>query len=352
MPAVKTHLEPTAGNSPRRHAPRDGEFIAADWHTDLRTAIRDPRELCRVLNLSPEWAEQAVAATADFPLFVPRDFAARMRPGDPNDPLLRQVLPLAEESHTITNFSLDPVGDQAAELTPGLLRKYQGRALLVTTGVCAVHCRYCFRRHFPYGEAPHSLEQWQPALQMIAADDTISEVILSGGDPLALRDELLAELAARIAAIAHVRRLRVHTRLPVMIPQRVNEALLAWLTDSRLAPVMVIHANHANELTGEAAAAVRRLVQAGIPTLNQAVLLRGVNDSVAALAELSERLLDLGAVPYYLHQLDRVQGAAHFEVPIAEGLAIMEQLRARLPGYAVPRYVQETAGAAFKVPLG
>jgi len=348
----------------------------APWQVALREAVRDTGELCRLLGLDPSWEEQAQVAAHDFPLFVPRSYLARMRPGDPTDPLLRQVLPLAceldslaSESHNVPNPGADtvgaissplrvethgftdPVGDLQAEKLPGLLQKYTGRVLLVTTGVCAVHCRYCFRRHYPYETAPKTLAAWEPALDEIAADESLSEVILSGGDPLTLRDSLLASLAERLAEIPHLRRLRVHTRLPLMIPERINEDLLAWLRGTRLAPVMVIHANHANELQGDAADAVQRIVAAGIPTLNQTVLLRGINDDVATLAALSERLLDLGVLPYYLHQLDRVAGALHFEVPIARGLELIAALRARLPGYAVPRYVQERPGESSKTLL-
>lgn len=254
-------------------------------------------------------------------------------------------------SPVIDGGLMDPVGDLAAQRLPGLLQKYHGRVLLVTTGACAVHCRYCFRRHYPYDTAPKTLAAWQPALDEIAADESISEVILSGGDPLTLKDSLLAALAERLAEIPHLRRLRVHTRLPLMIPERVNEELLAWLRGTRLSPVMVIHANHANELSGDAADAVQRLVAAGIPTLNQTVLLRGINDEVETLAALSERLLDLGAMPYYLHQLDRVAGALHFEVPQERGRELVAALRARLPGYAVPRYVQERPGETSKTIL-
>ena len=274
-----------------------------------------------------------------------------MRPGDPADPLLRQVLPLATETEWPPGYSCDPVGDQQASLLPGLLHKYQGRVLIVATGACAVHCRYCFRRHFPYQESPRTLPAWSGALDHIASDASIHEVILSGGDPLTLVDESLAELATRIAAIPHVRRLRIHTRLPIMIPERVTPELLSWLTGTRLAPVMVIHANHPAELQGTAAAAVRKIVAAGVPTLNQAVLLRGINDAVETLVELSERLVDLGVMPYYLHQLDRVAGAAHFEVPAEQGRQFVDELRRRLPGYAVPRYVQEVAGEPYKIPL-
>jgi EF-P beta-lysylation protein EpmB len=321
------------------------------WQQALKDAVRDPYELCRLLALTDEWAIRALSAARSFPLFAPRSYIARMRIGDPHDPLLRQVLPLEAETVDRIGFSDDPVGDERSRLLPGLLHKYQGRVLMVTTGACAVHCRYCFRRHFPYDETPKSPREWSTALDEIRADESIHEVILSGGDPLTLVDTSLTELAEEIASIPHIRRLRIHTRLPIMIPQRVTPALLQWLTGTRLAPVVVIHANHPAELAGTAAAAVRRIVTAGIPTFNQAVLLRGVNDSTETLAELSERLLDLGGVPYYLHQLDRVSGAAHFEVPVDEGLQIMEELKRRLPGYAVPRYVREIAGEPYKIPL-
>ncbi len=318
------------------------------WKQALRDAIRDPAELCQLLELPVDWAERAAAAAGDFPLMVPRGYVARMRKRDVADPLLRQVLPLADEQVVSSGFATDPVGDASAEQSPGLLQKYSGRALLVTTGACAVHCRYCFRRHFPYELAPRSVRAWQPALEQIAADSSIHEVILSGGDPLTLVDETLAELAARLEAIPHVRRLRVHTRLPIVLPERVTDLLLAWLTGSRLTPIMVVHANHANELDTTVAAAIGQLRAAGLLLLNQTVLLRGVNDSADALADLSERLIELGVTPYYLHQLDRVAGAAHFEVPVAKGKQIVAQLQSRLPGYAVPRYVQEIAGQPSK----
>jgi len=255
---------------------------------------------------------------------------------------------MATESQQVPGFSLDPVGDAPASLRPGVLQKYHGRALLITTGACAVHCRYCFRRHFPYEEVPHSDAAWDTALAAIAADASIHEVILSGGDPLMLVDERLARLAEKIAAIPHVYRLRVHTRLPIMIPARVTKQLLTWLTGSRLTPVVVLHANHAQELDRTVAQSLASLRQAGATLLNQAVLLRNVNDSVAVQVALGARLIELGVLPYYLHQLDRVAGAAHFEVPVTEGLQLMKDLRAQLPGYAVPRYVQEVAGEPHK----
>ena len=324
---------------------------ARTWPAEMKRAIRDTGELCRVLELPSRWAERATQASADFSLFAPRPFVARMTPGDAADPLLRQVLPLADECAPVVDFVADPVADGAAELTPGLLHKYHGRVLLVTTGACAVHCRYCFRRHYPYDAVPKSAAAWDRALQQIARDTSIDEVILSGGDPLTLVDDTLAELVARIEQIEHVRTLRVHTRLPIMIPARVDDALLDWLAGSRLVPYVVIHANHAAELDDAVASSIERLLSAGVAVLNQTVLLAGVNDSADALEALSRRLVELRVQPYYLHQLDRVAGAAHFEVPLERGQAIVAQLRARLPGYAVPRYVQEQPGAEHKIVL-
>lgn len=322
----------------------------ASWQDALKDAVRDVGELCRLLELPPGTA--AARAAKDFPLLVPRGYVARMRPDDPADPLLRQVLPLGDELADVAGFATDPVGDGAAARQPGLLQKYEGRVLLVTTGACAVHCRYCFRRHYPYSETPRSLDDWRPALDEIAADRSVHEVILSGGDPLTLVDGALAGLIDELAAIRHVRRLRIHTRLPIVIPERVTDGLVAMLCDTRLVPIVVVHANHANELDQTVARALGRLADAGAPLLNQAVLLHGVNDSVEAQAALCERLVDLRVMPYYLHQLDRVAGAAHFEVPAEIGRDIVAQLRTRLPGYAVPRYVQEVPGAASKVVIG
>ncbi|MCI0335651.1 MAG: EF-P beta-lysylation protein EpmB [Planctomycetes bacterium] len=321
------------------------------WQEALRDAVRDVDELCRLLDMPAEAARAARQAAGQFPLFVPRGFVARMRPGDSGDPLLRQVLPLADEMREVPGFVADPVGDAAATRQPGLLQKYHGRVLFITTGTCAVHCRYCFRRSFPYDEAPRSLDDWRPAIDQIAADDTIREVILSGGDPLTLVDASLAALVEQLADIAHLRRLRIHTRLPIVIPERVTDSLIDVLRDMGLATIVVIHANHANELDEHVAAALAKMADAGIVLLNQAVLLAGVNDSVEAQAALCERLVDLRVMPYYLHQLDRVAGAAHFEVPIRVGQEIIEELKSRLPGYAVPRYVQEVAGAESKIEL-
>ncbi len=326
------------------------ERLSSDptWHSDLRRAVRDPAELVAALDLPNTLVEPARVAAKSFPLFAPWPYISRMAKGDATDPLLRQVLPLIDETTDEPGFVADPVGDAAAELSPGLLQKYYGRALLITTGACAVHCRYCFRRQYPYSSAPKSPADWQPAIDQIAADPTIDEVILSGGDPLTLVDGHLAALAERLAHIKHVQRLRIHTRLPIMIPQRVTAELIDWLRGTRLTPVMVIHANHPQEIDEPTAAALSQLVDAGIPLLNQSVLLRGINDNADALIALSRRLIDLRVMPYYLHQLDRVAGAAHFEVPISRGLELIAAMRRALPGYAVPRYVQETAGDPHK----
>lgn len=320
----------------------------------MKDAVRDPDELLRLLGLSAEAGPTACRsdrANRQFPLFVPRDYIARMRPGDPHDPLLRQVLPIGEETVEVPGFVVDPVRDSEAAKRPGLLQKYRGRVLLITTGACAIHCRYCFRRHYPYESSPRRRADWEPALVDIAADETIHEVILSGGDPLTIVDDTLGELMDRLATIRQLRRLRIHTRLPIVIPARVTDRLVATLRSTRLAPFMVLHANHANELDVQVAASLAKLAEAGIVLLNQSVLLRGVNDTVEAQIALCERLVDLRVVPYYLHQLDRVAGAAHFEVPIALGRQIVHEMRSRLPGFAVPRYVTEAAGEAHKIIL-
>ena len=319
-----------------------------DWRTELKRAVRDPAQLLAALDLPQELLPAAKRAAEDFPLFAPWSYIQRMTPGKLDDPLLRQVLPLGEELEEVPGFQRDAVGDGAATKSAGLLQKYQSRALLITTGACAIHCRYCFRRHFPYSTAPRSVEDWEPALELLRADNSIDEVLLSGGDPLTLIDRTLAELAERLAEIPHLKRLRIHTRLPIVIPQRVTSELLDWLRGTRLTPIMIVHANHAQEIDEEVASSLARLCDAGVPLLNQAVLLRGVNDSAAALVELSRRLVDLRVMPYYLHQLDRVAGAAHFEVPVTRGMQLIAEMRERLPGYAVPRYVQEIAGEPHK----
>ena len=320
------------------------------WQQHWREAIREPRELLSLLGLEGR-VQASAAAAGQFPLRVPRGFAARMRPGDPHDPLLRQVLPLDEDLRPAPGFAFDAVGDAAARAGHGVIHKYEGRALLVATGSCAVHCRYCFRRHFPYAEETAAAGGWHEALAVVRGDASLHEVILSGGDPLSLATPKLAELTGALAGIPHVRRLRIHTRLPIVLPERVDDALAGWLARLPWPVAVVVHANHGNEFDAAVDAAMARLRGAGASLLNQAVLLRGVNDSVEAQAALHERGFAAGVLPYYLHQLDRVAGAAHFEVADADALALHAALRARLPGYLLPRLVREVAGDASKRPL-
>lgn len=324
--------------------------LPTSWQQAWREAVRDPRELLGLLGLSGRVA-LVEAATAQFPLRVPRGFVARMRHGDPHDPLLRQVLPVDDELIAVPGFSLDAVGDAAAKAADGVIHKYAGRALLIATGSCAVHCRYCFRRHFPYAEETAAAGHWAGAVSTIAADPSITEVLLSGGDPWSLATPKLAELTGALSRVAHLRRLRVHTRLPIVLPERVDAELLAWLGALPWPVTVVLHANHAREFDAPVARAVADLRAAGATVLNQAVLLRGVNDSVDALADLSEAGYAAGVLPYYLHQLDRVAGAAHFEVDDTTARTLHAALAARLPGYLVPRLVREVAGDTGKRPL-
>lgn len=294
----------------------------------------------------------ALPVADKFSLRVPLSFVKRMRRGDPHDPLLRQVWPCEEEHLPQPGFSTDPVGDLRAMPMPGIIHKYAGRVLLMVTGACAIHCRYCFRAHFPYHEAVVRTGRWQPALEYVAARPDVTEVILSGGDPLVLSDDRLSMLVRAISHIPHVRRLRIHTRLPAVIPSRIDDPLLDWLSSTRLKTVMVLHVNHANEVDGGLRKALQRIRDAGATLLNQAVLLRGVNDSVDSLVALSEVLFDAGVAPYYLHLLDRVRGAAHFEVAEQDAIALLGQVSKLLPGYLVPRLAREIPGAEAKTVVG
>lgn len=324
---------------------------AGGWQRLLTEAITRADELIEAVGVDPAVAggPSAAAAERQFGVRVPRGFTKRIRAADPVDPVLRQLLPVAAEIERVHGFTDDPVGERAAGPAGGILQKYHGRALLVVTPACAVHCRYCFRRHFPYGDHALTGRRWADALDRIAADPTLSEIILSGGDPLTVPDDRLARLVDGITAIPHVRRLRIHTRLPVVLPERVDEALAEWLTRTRVPVVVVVHANHAAEIDADVRRALAVLRRCGATLLNQSVLLAGVNDSVDALCELGERLFEAGALPYYLHLLDRVRGAAHFEVPEAEALRLIAGVRERMPGYLVPRLVREVAGAPSKV---
>ena len=324
----------------------------ARWQRELASAIRTPEALCAALDLDPAIAAAARAAGDTFPLLVPSGFVARMRKGDPHDPLLLQVLPRPQEQAHTAGFSADPLDEASALAAPGLVHKYEGRALLLLASGCAINCRYCFRREFPYAESGVTTAGTNAALAAIAADASLHEVILSGGDPLLADDDRLRTVIDRLAAIPHVRRLRIHSRLPIVLPERVTEDLVDLLAATRLTTTVVVHTNHAQELDVSVAEALDQLRSSGAFLFNQAVLLAGVNDSLAALQTLSERLLDLGVVPYYLHLLDRVRGTAHFEVDEETARRLHDQLRARLPGYAVPRLAREVPGAPAKRWLG
>ncbi|MGH8212067.1 MAG: EF-P beta-lysylation protein EpmB [Rhodanobacteraceae bacterium] len=321
-----------------------------DWRRSLREAVADPLELLHLLGLGG-LADELPPHDAGFALRVPRGFVARMCKGDPRDPLLLQVLPQLAECDDAPGYAIDAVGDLAARVAHGVLHKYEGRALLISAGSCAVNCRYCFRRHFPYSEEIAATNGWREALAHLRADDSIREAILSGGDPLVLSTSKLAEFGAALARIPHVRTLRIHTRVPVVLPERIDEAFCAWLAALPLRRVVMLHANHPNEIDETVRAACARLREAGAILLNQSVLLRWINDDAGALATLSERLFDCGVLPCYLHQLDQVRGTAHFAVPDADALGLIETLRLRLPGYLVPRLVREVAGSTSKTPL-
>lgn len=318
------------------------------WRAELRQAFRTPRQLLHALDLAelPE-----AGPDRGFPMLVPRGFAARMRPGDPDDPLLRQVLPLDAEGDSPSGFQADPVGDLHSRAGPGLLHKYHGRLLLITTGACAVHCRYCFRREFPYSAQHAGTDGWQSAVDYLRDHADVEEVILSGGDPLMLDTRRLAELTSRLTEIPHLKRLRLHTRLPVVLPERIDAELLNWLAELPWSIVLVIHANHAREFDPVVDRALSELRAKGVHLLNQTVLLKGVNDDADTLIELMKRGFNAGVLPYYLHLLDRVNGSAHFEVPEQQAKVLMEALREKLPGYLVPRLVREIAGMLYKLPI-
>jgi len=321
------------------------------WRDELRTAIRSAGELCAALGIDLDAVAGRRADSDDFPVLVPRSFVARMRHGDGADPLLRQVLALEIEHEQVSGFVADPLSELKT-VSAGVMRKYARRALMLTTAACPVHCRYCFRRHFPYSEQLAARNAWEAALESLRATADVEEVILSGGDPLTLSTAKLTDLIEALEGIESVTTLRLHTRFPIIIPSRVTAGLLRMLEETRLRTVVVVHSNHANELRDpEVAASLRALAASTDLLLNQSVLLGGVNDNVPALCELSRALFDVGVTPYYLHMLDPVAGSAHFTVPRARARTIMRQLRAELPGYLVPRLVREDPGALSKTPV-
>jgi L-lysine 2,3-aminomutase len=318
----------------------------------LSQTITKPEALLAALGLDAQLLPGARAANETFALRVPAPFLARIKPGDPDDPLLKQILPLAAETEERAGYVADPLEEGAARRAPGLLQKYAGRALLITTQACAIHCRYCFRREFPYAEqSADDGGRWSAALAAIAGDPTIEEVILSGGDPLTLSDARLKQLTDALAQIPHVVRVRVHTRQPVVLPARVDDGLCEWLAGFRKPMVFVLHVNHPNEIDADVRAACARLRAAGVTLLNQSVLLAGVNDDVATLERLSVALMDAGVLPYYLHLPDRVRGTAHFDVADARARELVADLSKQLSGYLVPRLVREVPGAPSKTPV-
>ena len=324
----------------------------SSWQELLAGALTDVPTLCRLLGIDSQALPAGHPLLANFPLRVPAPYLARIEPGNPQDPLLLQVFPAAAEALPAPGFSDQPLEEERANPAPGILHKYHGRALLLVTAGCAINCRYCFRRHFPYQDNLPGRQAWQDSLDYIKEDTGITEVIFSGGDPLTLPDRTLAWFLDALAAIDHVQRIRVHTRLPIMIPQRVTDELCRILANPRFRTILVLHSNHAREFDADVDAACARLKTAGLTLLNQSVLLRGVNDSVVALQALSERLFAAGILPYYLHLLDRVTGAAHFDVLEAQAQDLMAGLRGVLPGYLVPKLVREIPGAAAKMPAG
>ncbi|QHJ11907.1 L-lysine 2,3-aminomutase [Paraglaciecola mesophila] len=324
--------------------------VENNWQKVLSSAFTDPLALLKYLALDPAEFTDDIAARRLFPMRVPVPFAKRMEKGNPNDPLFRQVFPDKKEFDTAPNYLLDPLQEQSNS-QPGVLHKYQSRVLLLVRGGCAVNCRYCFRRHFPYSDNHLNKHEWQETLDYIRQDAKINEVIYSGGDPLMAKDDFLAWLTDEIAQIEHIKRLRIHTRLPVVIPSRITSELIEWFTQSRLKPVMVLHINHPQEIDIPLRNALKRLTQAGVTLLNQGVLLKGINDSADTQVALSESLFDVGVLPYYLHVMDKVQGAQHFDQDDEIAKSIMAQMIKRLPGFLVPKLVREIGGQPGKTPI-
>ena len=318
------------------------------WQQEYKTSFTNIERLCEILELNIDQISISENANKQFQLRAPQSYVARMQKSNPNDPLLLQILPTSDEDINERGFSKDPVGDLQSIKTPGLLQKYKGRALLLVTSRCAIHCRYCFRRHFPYSSQNPRHDQWHQALEELRQDQNISEVILSGGDPLVLSDLELAKLVTKIESIAHVKRLRIHTRLPVVIPSRINDELLAWIKNSHLQILIVLHINHAQEINNDLCQKLIKLNNINCTLLNQSVLLKNINDDISSLVNLSEALFNAGILPYYLHLLDKVEGAAHFDVAEDTAAALMRELSHQLPGYLVPKLVKEVSGKQAK----
>jgi len=323
-------------------------MIKAPWQRELSESISTPLQLLEALQLDPALLTGACKGHAVFPIRVPWSFVERMQRGNPNDPLLRQVLPLTAEQKAAPGFVLDPLQEQHNNPLPGVLHKYAGRVLFIATGTCAINCRYCFRRHFPYQDHNHGKIGWQNAIDYISADTSIEEVILSGGDPLVVNDKQLTVLLKALSQIPHLTTIRIHTRLPIVLPARITPELVTLLQNTPLQCIVVVHINHPNELNDEVAQALNLLHQADLILLNQAVLLKGINDDAAVLTQLFQQLFSYRVLPYYLHLLDPVAGTAHFDVSTTSAKALMQSLSAQLPGYLVPRLVRELPGKLHK----
>jgi EF-P beta-lysylation protein EpmB len=318
------------------------------WQNELANSIRKPDELLKLLGLMPDQIPGGISYENDFPLRVPHSYVARMERGNPRDPLLLQTLATQLEMSYQPGFQQDAVGDAAALAVPGLLHKYHGRVLLITTAACPVHCRYCFRRHYPYSDNRPDQNDWSKAMEYIAANQDIDEVILSGGDPLVLTNKRLQEISDQLTQITHIRRLRIHSRMPIVLPERLDDVFCDWLESLPWQTILVTHCNHANEINNQVVATLARLKSVDLTLLNQSVLLKGVNDNAQDLINLNEALFGAGILPYYLHLLDRVIGTGHFEVEETRALSLMHEVQARLPGYMVPKLVRETAGEPYK----
>lgn len=320
---------------------------ASKWQQDLANSITRGEELMQLLGLTASgWLSQG--ASQDFSLRVPRSFIARMEKGNPHDPLLRQILPAPSELIQHPGFVTDPLVEKQYNPIPGLLHKYENRVLLIVTGGCAVNCRYCFRRHFPYAENNPSKKDWSKAIDYIQSQPQVNEVILSGGDPLLATDDYLKDLASVIDKIPHIKRLRIHSRIPIVLPSRVNDDLLSWFVNPNRQAIMVVHVNHPNEINHEVSDAIKLLKEKNVTVLNQSVLLRDINDDSDVLANLSEKLFSIGIMPYYLHRLDPVKGAWHFEVSLERAKQIVRDLAGKVSGYLLPKFVQEVPGENSK----
>jgi EF-P beta-lysylation protein EpmB len=321
------------------------------WQEELKELIQSPQTLIDRLQLGQEWLEPAEKAARHFPLRVTESYLSRIRQGDPYDPLLLQVLPLAEELDTRTGYDKDPLDESRFNPVPGLVHKYRSRVLLIAATQCAINCRYCFRRHFPYEDNQLGRPEWHQALGYIRQAPEINEVILSGGDPLSLSDKQLAWLVHQIADIGHIKRLRIHSRYPIILPSRITSGLIEAVKHPRLRTLMVMHCNHPQEIDDHVRRGVNTLTESGFQVLNQSVLLKKINDNSRILATLSESLFDIGVLPYYLHLLDKVEGAAHFTVSDEDAKALYGELLTLLPGYLVPKLVRETPHEGSKTPV-